>query len=86
MRFNGGQVALAAAALGLGVVGKRFLQRLKAIDLSGKVVLITGSSRGLGLALAEEFTRREPGWYCALAMSRNWNGRGERLWPWERKY
>ena len=57
MRFNGGQVALAAAALGLGVAGKRFLQRLKAIDLSGKVVLITGGSRGLGLALAEEFTR-----------------------------
>jgi short-subunit dehydrogenase len=58
MRFNGGQVALAAAALGLGVAGSRFLRRLKAIDLSGKVVLITGGSRGLGLALAEEFTRQ----------------------------
>src|SRR5947207_3846932 len=58
MRFKGGQVALVAAALGLGVAGNRFLRRLKAIDLRGKVVLITGGSRGLGLALAEEFTRQ----------------------------
>src|SRR6266700_410203 len=49
MRVNGGQVALVAAALGLGVAGNRFLRRLKAIDLSGKVVLSTGGSRGLGL-------------------------------------
>src|SRR5947209_17123150 len=58
MRFNRGQVALVAAAIGLGVAGNRFLQRLRAIDLTGKVVLITGSSRGLGLALAEEFTHQ----------------------------
>src|SRR5947209_1309920 len=58
MRFNGGQVALVAAALGLGFAGNRFLRRLKAIDLSGKVVLITGGSRGLGLALAEECTQQ----------------------------
>jgi short-subunit dehydrogenase len=33
-------------------------RRKKAKHLRGKVVLITGSSRGLGLALAEEFARK----------------------------
>jgi len=35
-----------------------FMRRLGARRLRGKVVLITGSSRGLGLALAEEFGKR----------------------------
>jgi hypothetical protein len=49
-----GRLALAAAGIGLIVAGSRLLQRKRA-DLQGQVVLITGSSRGLGLALAEEF-------------------------------
>jgi short-subunit dehydrogenase len=43
--------ATAAAAYGC-------VRRMGARRLRGKVVLITGSSRGLGLALAEEFGRR----------------------------
>lgn len=44
----------AAAGLGLGVVGLEALGRLREADLSGQAVLITGGSRGLGLALARE--------------------------------
>jgi NADPH:quinone reductase-like Zn-dependent oxidoreductase len=41
------------AAVVYGWMGRR-----KARRLAGKVVLITGASRGLGLAMAEEFGRR----------------------------
>ncbi len=43
-----------AALAGIAIT-REMLQRRKMIDLRGKVVLITGSSRGLGLALAKEF-------------------------------
>ncbi len=43
-----------AAIVGSLFAGRRFAQR-KAVDMHGKVVLITGGSRGLGFALAEEF-------------------------------
>src|SRR5690606_5069741 len=46
--------ALATAAY----VGLKLLQRRRAIDLRGRSVLITGGSRGLGLLLAREFSRR----------------------------
>ncbi len=42
-----------AAGIGLIAVGRRVLQ--KKLDIQDKVVLITGGSRGLGLAVAEEF-------------------------------
>jgi short-subunit dehydrogenase len=46
-----------AAALGLALLGREVLRRTRRIDLRGQVVLITGSSRGLGLAMAREFAR-----------------------------
>ena len=44
------------AGVGVGLAGWKLYQRVRSGEsLGGKVVLITGSSRGLGLALAEEF-------------------------------
>ena len=50
------RMALMLAA-GLGVVGYKAMQRRREADLRDQVVLITGSSRGLGLALARAFAR-----------------------------
>jgi NAD(P)-dependent dehydrogenase (short-subunit alcohol dehydrogenase family) len=49
---------LPALAFGLAFVGRRALRRARTSDLSGQVALVTGSSRGLGLALARELARR----------------------------
>ncbi|GAC1613555.1 MAG: SDR family oxidoreductase [Ktedonobacteraceae bacterium] len=56
MRRQNNRLALAAADLGLALLGSKLIHS-KGIDLHGRVVLITGSSRGLGLATAEEFAR-----------------------------
>lgn len=56
----GALVAGAAAGLGAIVAGRRIIQEIlsrRNHDLRGQVVLITGGSRGLGLAMAEEFAR-----------------------------
>jgi short-subunit dehydrogenase len=53
-------VAGAAAGLGVFLVGRRIFNQLRDLrgdDIHGQSVLITGGSRGLGLALAEEFAR-----------------------------
>lgn len=57
MALKNNRLALAAAGIGLAFVGKKLIQS-RGIDLRGRVVLITGGSRGLGLAMAEEFGRQ----------------------------
>ncbi|MCU0495243.1 MAG: SDR family NAD(P)-dependent oxidoreductase, partial [Chloroflexaceae bacterium] len=47
--------ALIAGAAGLALAGRALLRAKRLRELEGKVVLITGGSRGLGLAMAREF-------------------------------
>lgn len=49
------KVIIASAAAGAGYLAASFLRRPPLMNLRGKTVLITGGSRGLGLALAREF-------------------------------
>ena len=45
-------------SLGMGLAASEVLKRRRMPSLRDRVVLITGSSRGLGLALAEEYARQ----------------------------
>ncbi len=47
-----------AAGTGVGLLAYQARQNSKQAYLAGKVVLITGGSRGLGLAMAEEFANK----------------------------
>ena len=61
-------VAGAAAGVGALLAGRRIFNQLRDLrgdDISGQSVLITGGSRGLGLALAEEFARQG----CSLILT-----------------
>lgn len=44
-----------AAGVGIALLARELLRRRSPVDLRGQVVLITGGSRGLGLAMAEAF-------------------------------
>lgn len=49
---------LIGAGVGLGLATKAIRKLRHTISLQGKVVLITGGSKGLGLALGREFARQ----------------------------
>jgi len=50
-----GTLALAAAGVGLFLLGRSMVRQHRWMDFEGKTALITGGSRGLGLLLAREF-------------------------------
>jgi NAD(P)-dependent dehydrogenase (short-subunit alcohol dehydrogenase family) len=49
------KLAIVATGAAAGVIARNMYQRSRERDLAGEVVLITGGSRGLGLALARRF-------------------------------
>ena len=57
-------ILLGAAAAGAAFAARQFLQTSREDVLAGEIVLITGGSRGLGLALAREFAREK----CSVAI------------------
>lgn len=57
-------LAWAGITLGAGLALRAYLGQKRALDLNGQVVVITGGSRGLGLAMAREFARHG----CRLAL------------------
>ncbi len=63
-----------AAGVAAAVVGRELLARQREADLRGQVALVTGSSRGLGFLLAQEFGRVG----CRLAICARDEGELER--------
>ncbi len=58
VRLARNPVALLAGGIGLCMASRALWRWLRAVDLRGQVVVITGSSRGLGFAMAQEFARK----------------------------
>jgi NAD(P)-dependent dehydrogenase (short-subunit alcohol dehydrogenase family) len=58
------QLWKAGAALAGGVTGRELVARWREADLTGQVALVTGGSRGLGLAIARELAANG----CRLAL------------------
>ena len=59
LRGNGSKVPWGTVALNGGLIylGWRLFRAIRTPDLTGKVVLVTGGSRGLGLVLARQFAK-----------------------------
>ena len=52
------RLTLAGVGFGAALLSREVWRRRRQVDLAGQVVVITGSSRGLGLAIARELARQ----------------------------
>ena len=63
-------LALGAGAAAM-LAARRGLRNRHAISFEGRVVIITGGSRGLGLVLARQLAAEGPGCVCSRAIPRS---------------